>query len=354
MKKSVGIIGTGSYTGDQLITNKDLEKVYDTSDEWIKKHIGVTARTKASDDQATSDLAYEACKNALDMAKLEAKDIDLIILATCTPDHWAPGSSLLVQRKLGASNAAVFDMKAQCAGFVHLLVVGALMAQGNFKNVMVVASEVLLRLMNPEDRFNNALFADGAAAAILTEIDETDNGILSYHLGANPEFYEAALVPSGGSARPLTQEALARGEQFLTWAFSNAGKTNKDEIAQNTDMKAKEWEFICNAVVNSMRDSLAQINAGTDDLDYVLAHPGSIKALGAIKDMLNIPDQKIGEVLTKYGNSSGPQVGIALDEAVRAGKIKSGDLIGLFGIGMGMQWGSVVLRWCKQLGENAL
>lgn len=348
MKINVGIIGTGSYFGEQLITNKDLENVYNTSDEWIKKHLGVTARTKARDDQNTSDLAYEACKRALAMADLEAKDIDLIILATCTPDHIAPGSSLLVQRKLGASNAAVFDMKAQCAGFVHLLVIGALMAQGNFKNVLVVASEVLLRLMNPEDRFNNALFADGAAAAILTEIEGADNGILSYHLGANPDFYEAALVPSGGSARQLTCERLSKGEQYLTWAFSNAGKTNKDEIAQNTDMKAREWEFICNAVVSSMRDSLAQINAKASDLDYILAHPGSVKALEVIKGMLNVPDNKVDEVLTKYGNSSGPQVGIALDEAVRSGKIVSGDLIGLFGIGMGMQWGSVILRWSRK------
>lgn len=346
MEKNIGIIGTGSYIGEKLITNKDLEKIYDTNDEWIRKHLGVTARTKARDDQNTSDLAFEACKKALDMAKLEATDIDLIILATCSPDHLAPGTSLLVQRKLGATNAAVFDMKAQCAGFVHLLVVGALMAQGNFKNVMVVASELLLRSMNPSDRFNNALFADGASAAILTEVPGTDTGILSYHLGANPDFYEAALIPGGGSANPLTPDKLEKGEQYLTWAFSNSGKTNKDEIAHNTDMKAKEWEFICNAVVNSMKDSLSQIHANVGDLDFVLAHPGSIKALGAIKQMLKIPDEKIGEVFTKYGNSSGPQVGIALDEAVRSGKIKSGNLIGLFGIGMGMQWGSVIFRWC--------
>lgn len=342
--KSIGIIGTGSSIGERIVTNKELEDLYQTSDAWIQEHLGIQSRAKSDLGTSTTDLALEASKKALDMAGLKPKDIDLIILATCTPDHMAPASALLLQHKLRAGKAAVFDMKAQCAGFVHLITVASQMARAGYKNVLAVASEALLKMMDPEDRLCNALFGDGASAVILSEIDSDSHGILSHHLGANPMFYEQTIVPAGGTASPLTLEAFNNRDHYLKFRLASS-KNEGDDIASQTEMKTWQWSFACSALVDSLEISLKKIHCSFDDIDFLLPHPGHIKALNLILSQMNIPKEKCHVTFDKYGNTSGPQIGISLDEAVRSGRIKTDDLIGMTAIGMGMQWGSVVLRW---------
>lgn len=342
--KRARIIGTGSYVGDNIITNKDLEKRYDTSEEWINKHLGIRTRRVARDNQVTSDLAYEAAKNALDMAGLKPRDIDLIILATCTPDHLFPGTSLMVQKKLEAGRAAVFDMKAQCAGFIHLATVGAQMAVGDFNNVLVIAAELIINggLIDPEDRISNCLFGDGASAMVLTQSDDEEKGILSYYLGSNPIFYDYGVIPAGGTANKLNMEELKKGNNYLKHKLSTSGNKNDEDIEFAMDAKSFEGAFIKHALVESMNISLDKADKKPSDLDFFIPHPGNMNNYKAVLEKLNIPASKSYVVLDKYGNSSGPQIGIALDEAIRAGHIKENDLVSMTGIGMGMQYGSLL------------
>lgn len=340
MKKHAKIIGTGSSVGDLIVTNKDLEKIYDTTDEWIQTNIGIKTRRFAKEGQSTSDMAAVAGQNALDMAGLKASDIDLIILATNTPDHTFPNSSLLVKRKLNADKAAVFDMKAQCSGFVHLLAVGAQMALGHFKNVMVIASEVIKPMLDPKDRMSNCLFGDGASAVILTE-GNNESGVMAYHLDADPMFYENAYVPKGGSAEPFNRDSFINGDHYIQYRMSSSKGKKTDNIMSD---KAKEWDFVKSALILTLNKSLSIIGKEAKDLDFLLPHPGNMRTLNLVLNELNIPREKSHVTFDKFGNTSGPQIGISMDEAFRKNLIKKGDLVGMNAIGMGMQWGSLIFK----------
>lgn len=213
--KNVGIVGLGSYVPERIVTNFDLEKMVDTSDEWIKSRTGIEERRFAAEDQATSDLAVEASKKALEKAGLTAEDIDFIILATGTPDYLIQSTACIVQEKLGAKNAAAFDLNAACSGFVYALTMGTALIKSNmYKRVLVIGTEVLSRVVDMQDRNTCVLFGDGAAAAVLAEV-EPGYGIISQYLGAEGEDQETLRVPAGGTKKPITPEVLEERSNFL-------------------------------------------------------------------------------------------------------------------------------------------
>ncbi|MGL4391903.1 MAG: beta-ketoacyl-ACP synthase III [Fusobacteriaceae bacterium] len=324
--KSVGIVGFGSYTPEKIMTNADFEKIVDTTDEWIRTRTGIEERRYAAPEQATSDLCVEAAKKALESAKLSANDLDLIIVATCTPDHLFPSTSCLVQKKLGASSAAAFDLNAACTGFVYALNVANGLVKANiYKKILVIGGETLSRIANMKDRSTCVLFGDGAAAAVVQEV-EKGTGILSAYLGADGDLNETLWIGIG-TKQPMTPELLEAGHQFL-------------------HMKGQEvFKFAVTVLPKATEEALTQAGLKTSDIDLVIPHQANSRIVEAAAKKLGIPLEKFFMNLNKYGNTSSASIGIALDEQLRAGKIKKGDIIVLTGFGGGLTYGSMVIKW---------
>lgn len=322
------ILGTGRALPARIVTNEELAKTVDTSDEWVVSRTGIRERRIAEPDVATSDLASEAASKALAKAGVKAEDIDLIIVATSTPDFGAfPATACVVQKNIGAKKAAAFDMETACSGFVYSMVIAnQFIATGMYKYCLVIGAEVFSRIIDWSDRNTCVLFGDGAGAAVIGPADG-DKGILSSELGADGEGGRFLDVYAGGTRMPVTQEVL---DQKL-----NTIRMDGSEV----------FKFAVRIMAHSTEAALAKAGMTSADIDYLVPHQANIRIVNAAAKRLNLPVEKVAVNLDRYANTSAASVPIALDEALEAGKIKDGDIVVMVGFGAGLTWGAAVLRW---------
>lgn len=333
-KISVGISGIGSYVPEKILTNLDLSKMVDTSNEWIIERTGIEERRIADKEQAASDLATQAALRAMEDARVKAEDIDLIIVATASPDHVFPATACLVQKNIGAIKAAAFDMSVGCSGFVYGVVTGAnFISTGIYRKVLVIGSEVLSKLINWEDRNTCVLFGDGAGAVVL-EACEEGFGILSCNLGADGSGWDKLIVPAGGSRMPVDLETMANNLQSI-------------------QMEGKEvFKFAVRIMEKASLDAIYKAGLSLSDLDFLVPHQANIRIIDSALKKLNLSKDNACINLTKYGNMSAASIPVAFDEAVKQGRIKKGDNVVLVAFGAGLTWGSLLLRWSREEGHE--
>lgn len=325
--RPAGIIGVGSYTPPRVLTNSDLEKMVDTSDEWIRTRTGISERRIADADTASSDLALQASRAALASAGLQPEDIQLVIVATITPDMQFPCTASLLQHALGAPGAAAFDLSVGCTGFVYALAVAsAMVSAGVYRHVVVTAAETLSKITDWEDRRTCVLFGDGAGSVVVGPAEE-GHGILSYCLGNEGEGQEHLVLPGGGSRHPATAETVANRMHYL--------RMNGAEV----------FKFAVRAMVDSSEKAVQEAGLRLDDIDYVIPHQANLRIVDAAAKRLNIPFERFARNGDRYGNTSAATIPLALDEAVKAGTVKPGMNLLLSSFGAGLSWGSMVLRW---------
>ena len=325
--KSVGVIGTGSYLPEQIVTNQDLAKKVDTSDEWIVSRTGIKERRFVKDSVSTSDLAYEAGKKAIEDAGLKVEDIDLIILATLTPDMILPSTACFVQEKLKAVNAAAFDVSAACSGFLYGLTIATQMINGGVnKNVLVIGAEAMSKVLDMNDRNTCVLFGDGAGAVVMSEVKD-GHGVLATDLGADGTGSMALNIPAGGSRNPATKITVKDKMHYLRMEGSSV------------------FKFAVRAMTSSSKIVIDKANLTLDAIDYLVPHQANIRIIETSAKKMKLPMEKVKVNLDRYGNVSAGSIPIALDEAVKEGKITEGDHVVLVGFGGGLTWGSCLIKW---------
>jgi 3-oxoacyl-[acyl-carrier-protein] synthase-3 len=327
---SIRILGTGSYVPPKILSNHDLEKMgLDTTDEWIAQRTGVRERRMAEPDVTTSDLAYEASVKALEMARLTARDMDLIILATITPDTCCPAGANWLQAKLDAPQAVTFDVTAACSGFIFALnVAEQYLKTGAARNALVVASEVMTRTLDWTDRTTCILWGDGAGAAILRLGDEGPE-ILSTHVHTDGANGQDLLLPGGGSkTTPITHESVDKQLHTLNMIGANAS-----------------FRVAVRHFVDSIKEAAVFNRVAVEDIDWFIPHQANLRMFQSMARTLDVPMERFYVTLHKYGNISSASCAIALDEAVRDGSIKEKDLVCLPVFGGGLTWGSALIRW---------
>ncbi|MCC8180163.1 MAG: ketoacyl-ACP synthase III [Planctomycetes bacterium] len=325
---SARITGTGSYLPEKRITNADLEKLVQTSDEWIVQRTGIRERRMAAPDQATSDLALEASKIAIADAGLTPEDIDEIIVATVTPDTVFPATACRLQHRLGCRQIPAFDLAAACSGFIYGLAVGrGAIASGAAKHILVVGAETLTRFTDYTDRGTCILFGDGAGAAVLSRCDQPDKGIIDSHFAADGSGADMMVLPGGGSRRPPSPEMLAEKLNYITLEGRSV------------------YKHAISKIVMLVNESLRRNNLTRDDINLIIPHQMNARIIESAAKHLDLPLDKVFVNIDRYGNTSAATVPIALDEAKREGRMKDGDLIVLVAFGGGMTWASALLRW---------
>lgn len=326
---SVGITGVGKYIPEDVLTNQELSKMVDTSDEWIMERTGIRERRIAKADVATSDLGTEAARAALKDANVKPEEIDLIIVATATPDHAFPSTACIIQKNLGLINAAAFDLSAACSGFVYGLATGSsFISSGAYKKILVIGAEVFSKIINWKDRNTCILFGDGAGACVL-ERCEDGYGILSFDLGADGNGGDCLIVPAGGSRIPTTSETVDKDLQYV-------------------QMDGKEvFKFGARIMEKATRNALEKANLTTEDLDFLVPHQANIRIIESAAKKLKINSEKLCINLDKYGNMSSASIPVTLEEVVKENRIKKGDIVVLVGFGAGLTWGSMAIRWNK-------
>ena len=322
------ITGTGSYTPENVMTNFDFEKTLDTSDKWIMERTGIKERRIAPKEIVTSDMAVSALIQALDMAGKSADDLDMIVCGTVTPDTHLPATAAFVQRKIGAkNNCPSFDLSAACAGFIYgLAVADSFIRSGDAKTIAVVGTEMLTRFMNLEDRNTCILFGDAAGAVIL-EADRSDRGILSTHLFTDGSLTDILTIPAGGAALPASE------------------MTVKEKL-HCIKMEGREvFRVAVRNLTSAALTALQKNNLSADQIDLVVAHQANIRILDGVSNRVKIPMSKFILNIEHYGNTSSASIPLALDEAVRADKIKEGDKLLMIALGGGISWGSSLIVW---------
>ncbi len=326
-KKAVGILATGSYLPERIVTNHDLEQTMETSDEWIVSRTGIKARRVASESEATSDLASEAAKRALETAGIAAEELDLIIVATVSPDMAFPSTACLVQAKLGARNAAAFDISVACSGFVYgLSIAEQFIMNGICKKALVIGAETLSRFISWEDRKTGMLFGDGAGAAVLGET-EADGGIMAIDIGADGKGAGLLSVPAGGSRQPASELTVAERLHLIQMDGSEV------------------FKFAVRVMGESAVRALHKAELSTADIALLVPHQANIRIINSAVKRLGLLPEKVMVNVDCYGNTSAASIPIALDEAVRAGRVKKDDIVVLCGFGAGLSWGSAVVKW---------
>lgn len=326
-KRSVSIIGTGSYVPERVITNADLENIVDTTDEWILTRTGIRERRMAADNEFTSDMATKAARNAIEQAGIKPEEIDLIIVATVTPDMFFPATSCLVQRNLDAKRAACFDMSAACSGFLYgLEVAQQFITSHTFNTVLVIGADKLSTLIDWTDRNTCVLFGDGAGAAIL-RTRAGSHGVITTYMGADGNFADILSMPGGGCRYPITKDNL--------------------HLRLNTiKMTGKEvYKQAVNAMLTAATAALDQSGLKLDELACIIPHQANMRIIEALADRMKVPLDRFLINLDRYGNTSAAAVAIALDEANRTGRMKIGDYVLLVVFGGGLTWASSVIQW---------
>ena len=320
------IAGTGSYVPAKVLTNVDLERMVATSDDWIVERTGIRERHVAGPGEACSDLAVKAAERALAAAGVRAADLDMILLATCTGDYPLPATACLIQHRLGATHAAACDLSAACCGFVYALSVADAYVKSGMRHVLIVGSEVMSAITDWTDRNTCILFGDGAGAAVISAC-ENDSGILSTHLRSDGSLWDLIAVPGGGSRLPPSETVVAERMQYVK-------------------MKGNEtFKVAVRTLEEVARETLAANNFQVEDLDLYIPHQANIRILKAVASRLGLPPEKVMLNLDRYGNTSAASIPIALDEAVRQGRIKEGSLVMLGAFGAGLTWASALIRW---------
>jgi len=328
--ESINILGTGSYLPSTILTNYDLEKSgLNTTHEWIVQRTGVSERRIAEADETASDLGYQASLNALEMADMAAEELDLIIVATITPDTCCPSAANWLQAKLDTPRAVTFDVTAACSGFIFgLNIAEQYLKNKTYKNVLVVASEIMSRTLNWQDRSTCILWGDGAGAAVLT-LGGSSHKILSSHIHTDGAKGQDLLMPGGGSkTTPISHESVDKGLHYLNM------------IEANLSFRVAVRRFI-----ESIKEPVEYNHVKLEDVDWIIPHQANARMFQNIAKSLNIPFEKFYLTLQKYGNISSASCAISLDEAVRDGSIQPGNLVCLPVFGGGLTWGSALIRW---------
>jgi 3-oxoacyl-[acyl-carrier-protein] synthase-3 len=325
--RTVSIIGTGSYVPEKIVTNADLSRMVNTSDDWITTRTGIKERRFAAKDETTSDMAAKAALKAIGQAKISPKEINLILVATATPDMLFPATACFVQKKIGATNAACLDVSAACAGFLFALEIAQqFITSHTHDTVLVIGAEKLTSITNWTDRNTCVLFGDGAGAAVLRHRGGA-HGVISTHIGSDGQYTDILVLRGGGSRCPVTRE-------------------NVDLNLQTIHMMGKEvYKQAVTAMLKAAKKALDQAGLSIEDIACVIPHQANVRIIEAIADRLGISRDKMFVNLDRYGNTSAAAVAIALDEANRSGRIKPGDYVLMVVFGGGLTWASTVLEW---------
>ena len=331
MKKfGVGITGVGSFVPENIMTNSDLEKIVDTSNEWIMDRTGIEERRIAEKGVATSDLSSIAAQRAMEDANVNPEEIDLILVATITADHMCPSTACMVQTQIGAMNAAAFDINAGCTGFIYALATAkAFVKSGIYKKILVIGAETLSKIVNWEDRNTCVLFGDGAGACIVEPCEE-GFGMIAEELGSDGTKGDVLIVPAGGSRQPTSKETVEEGLNFIT-------------------MDGREvFKFAVRIMEKTSKSVLEKSGVNPEDLDLLIPHQANIRIIDSASKKLGLPSEKVFVNLNKYGNMSAASIPVALDEALKSKRIKKGQNILLVAFGAGLTWGGSLLKWNRE------
>ena len=321
----VAIAGFGTYAPEKVLTNHDLEKILDTNDAWITERTGIKQRHIVADDEATSTMAIEAGATAIKDAGIAPDDIDLVVMATTTPDQMVPAASAFVSDGLGLTCGS-FDINAACAGFAYALVVGSSMIATGHRNVLVIGAETISRFLNYEDRGTAIIFGDGAGAAVLTP-STTGAGLLSWDLGCDGSAAHLIEVPVGGSRRPASPDSVTGTDHYL-------------------QMQGNEvFRKAVRAVETSALSAMEKAGVTASDVDLFIPHQANVRIIDAVCGRIGVPMERTIVNIDEYGNTSAASIPLAIGDALAAGRINDGDLILLSGFGAGMTWASAVIRW---------
>lgn len=321
------IIATGAYLPPKILTNFDLEKMVDTSNEWIISRCGIRERRIVEKEVATSDLGTQAALKALEMANLAAEDLDFIITGTNSPDMFFPCTGCFIQAKIGAKKAAAFDVSAGCTSFIHALsLADKFIKEDPRRKVLVLGAEIMSKITDWTDRSTCVLFGDGAGAVILVG-EEGERGILSTHLHSDGTLWELLYIPGGGSANPSTHETVDKRMHYIKMAGNPLFKVAVRALAE-VSLEALEFNGLT-----------------SKDIDLMIPHQANTRIVEAAAKLIDFPMEKVFLNIDKYGNTSSATIPIALDEAQKAGRLKPGDLILLCSFGTGVTWGSAIIRW---------
>jgi 3-oxoacyl-[acyl-carrier-protein] synthase III len=321
------IVGIGSYAPSRVVSNHDLERMVETTAQWIVERTGVRERRVAAENEAASDLAVQAAKRALKDASVSEKEIDLILVATSTPDMFFPSTACLVQDRLGARQAAAFDLSAACSGFIFALsVADQYVRNGAYKTVLVIGSEVMSRIVNWSDRNTCILFGDGAGAVVVRP-GRGPSGILSTHLHSDGRLWELIQVPGGGSRIPPSPEMVAQKKQFVHMRGSET------------------FKVAVRALEEAAHEALKANHVNASEIGLFVPHQANARIIKAVAERLGVPLSKVVMNLDRYGNTSAASIPMALDEVVQNGKLRRGDLVLLDAFGGGLTWASALIRW---------
>lgn len=324
--RSSRIIGTGHYVPERIMTNFDLEKMVETSDEWITTRTGIRQRHIATPEQACSDLAFIAAQRALEMAKVKPAELDGVFIGTISGDMPFPATATLVQDRLGAVNAAAMDVSAACSGFIYgTSLAHAMISSRQMNRVLVVGAELLSKFIDWSDRSTCVLFGDGAGAAVL-EACEPGEGILSTYMKSDGSLAELLCIPAGGSRMPFSPDSMMGRQQFI--------KMKGDGV----------FKWAVRAMADAARNVLDDAGMTIDDVALVVPHQANIRIIDAVVERLEVPMDRVVVNLDRMGNTSSATIPIAFDEVVRAGRVKQGDLVLFTGFGGGFTWGSILFR----------
>ncbi|MBS4020909.1 MAG: ketoacyl-ACP synthase III [Dethiobacter sp.] len=325
--KGVGILGVGSALPGRIVTNTDLEKTLDTSDEWIQSRTGIRERRIAEEGIVTSDLCTEAAHKALENAGITVDEIDLIIVATVTPDSPLPATACYVQAKMGAFKAAAFDIAAGCTGFIYALAVGSqFIKSGIYKNVLVIGAEILSRILDWTDRSTCVLFGDGAGAVVLGPVP-AGQGLLSFKLGADGSLADMLCVPAGGTRMPACPESVEGRQHYVRMSGNET------------------FKFAVRVMGDVTSQALDELGLTKDDLDFLIPHQANLRIIEAARKRFELPEERVMVNIDRYGNMSSASIPVALEDAVSTGRLKRGDLVSLVGFGAGLTWGAVIMRY---------
>jgi 3-oxoacyl-[acyl-carrier-protein] synthase III len=326
--QSVRVTGWGMYAPQRVLTNQELERVVDTSDEWIVQRTGIRERRIAAPNETTATMSAIAGKRAIAVAGLEPNDIDVILVATLTPDYWMPSTGALVKEAIGNTRAAAMDVMAACSGFVYAYsVADAYLRSGAFKNALVIGAETLSRFLDYSDRSTCILFGDGAGAVVLSASDEAGGGMAGLEMTTDPDGAYMIWLPSGGARSPVSGQTLARGEHYVR-------------------MEGREtYRYATKTLASSALTAIERAGWQADEIDLFIPHQANIRIIESVAKGLGLPMDKMFVNVDRYGNTSAASVGIALAEAVNTGRIKVGDKVVLVAFGAGLTSGAIALEW---------
>ncbi len=327
MNQNAGIIGMGHAYPKGILTNADLEKIVETSDEWIFSRTGIKQRHKAADGEFTSQFGTAAAQQAIERAGLQPADIDLIVCATTTPDQIMPSTGALIQAQLGATNAAGMDLFAACSGFLYgLTMVESMIRTGQINNALVIGAEILTKYVDYTDRSTCVIFGDGAGAAVLAPVEE-GKGILATKIRSDGRYEEQLYAPGGGTKLGTTHETIDNRDHFFK-------------------MKGNElFKVAVRSMAEISKEMLDKAGYTVEDVDLVVPHQANQRITDAVAARLNVPEEKVYSNIAEHGNTSSASIPIALDECIQSGKIKEGSLVLLTSFGGGVTWGATVIRF---------